>query len=636
MLRVACVAALVLAGLGLGAEESGGIYDLGEVRVEAAASPLALAPAGSIDVISEKEIGASGASTAADLVEGRVGSFVSALGAAGALASPSLRGSSANQVLLIVDGVRWNDARQGGADLSSIPAQTIERIEILRGGASATYGPDALGGVIVVTTKRAAPGALSIAAENRSYPGSVVAGKVLGIVDEQGVSADAGFRAGLAEVSIAASATRAANAFPYGAAAGGTAFREHSAQEGGQASIGARMPAGPGMARAAISGSYRRLEVPGLASSPVEAEQGNLGMGGSLGWSSDALASGDLFLDAGFHAGWSRLTYDDPDAFFPSHDIHILADVGFDLRSSYILGEGLDLGAGLSALYEAADSTAFVASAGGQPSRLSVGAYLAPTFVLAERLKLVPALRYDWNDDYPAGLSGSAGLIWRPLDALELRLTGGNSYRAPTFNELFWPYEAAWNYVGNPELRPETAWTGELGALVGLGGLELGLSAFARYVDDLIVYGNDGIHDTMLNMQTALVPGVDASFEFESGPFRLAADYQFLYPLNLTGGKAISEAARILSMSTHKADLKAGLSFPSWEAAAEARWWSDRVVSAGELAGAIVVDVRGTLSLGGGFSLSLAAENLLDARYETQAGYPMPGLSIKTALRAKL
>lgn len=74
--------------------------------------------------------------------------------------SPILQGLSGNQVLLLVDGARMNDATtRNGVNqmLNGIEPATVERIEVLRGPRPVLYGSDALGGVVLVWTKRRAP-----------------------------------------------------------------------------------------------------------------------------------------------------------------------------------------------------------------------------------------------------------------------------------------------------------------------------------------------------------------------------------------------------------------------------------------------------------------------------------------------
>ncbi|HSG48974.1 MAG TPA: TonB-dependent receptor plug domain-containing protein, partial [Longimicrobiales bacterium] len=71
-----------------------------------------------------------------------------------AQADLSIRGSTFEQVLVLVDGVRMSDPQTGHFDLDlTVPLDRVERIEILRGPASAVHGADAVGGVVNVVTK---------------------------------------------------------------------------------------------------------------------------------------------------------------------------------------------------------------------------------------------------------------------------------------------------------------------------------------------------------------------------------------------------------------------------------------------------------------------------------------------------
>ena len=110
-----------------------------------------------VDVITRAAIAASPARTIADLLASSVG--VDVYSRSAAQADISMRGSTADQILLLVDGVRVSDVQSShyATDLT-VPLDAIERIEILRGVASAVYGPGAVGGVINIVTRRSARG----------------------------------------------------------------------------------------------------------------------------------------------------------------------------------------------------------------------------------------------------------------------------------------------------------------------------------------------------------------------------------------------------------------------------------------------------------------------------------------------
>lgn len=91
----------------------------------------------------------------ADLLEGTPGVFVRRFGGPGERSEVSIRGSTGAQVVVLLDGVRLNSAQSGTVDLSTIPLDLIERIEVTRGGGGVQTGSDAIGGVVNLVTKRA-------------------------------------------------------------------------------------------------------------------------------------------------------------------------------------------------------------------------------------------------------------------------------------------------------------------------------------------------------------------------------------------------------------------------------------------------------------------------------------------------
>ena len=121
-------------------------------RFETEASSL---PFG-VSVITKEDIARAGVSTVNEAVikllgiPGRIDYY------GGGNYSLDLRGfgetAGSNQVV-IVDGIRMNEADQGGTRLAGIAINTVERIEVLRGSGSVLYGEGATGGVIVITTK---------------------------------------------------------------------------------------------------------------------------------------------------------------------------------------------------------------------------------------------------------------------------------------------------------------------------------------------------------------------------------------------------------------------------------------------------------------------------------------------------
>ncbi len=142
-----------------------------EVRVRLAASQEAV-PAGEVTVTGERERArdVEQAPTFATVIEapafqGRTTSLpevlaevagvqVQSLGGLGSFSTISIRGSSAEQVQVYLDGVLLNTALGGGVNLSDIPASEVERVEVYRGRAPLWSGGEGMGGVVHIRTWR--------------------------------------------------------------------------------------------------------------------------------------------------------------------------------------------------------------------------------------------------------------------------------------------------------------------------------------------------------------------------------------------------------------------------------------------------------------------------------------------------
>ncbi len=121
------------------------IYRLSDTRVYGQYLP---AVAGDLKIINRKEIRELGVNTVAEVLEQVEGVYVQETGPAGGRVEVSIRGCDPKHVLVLFDGQRINAAGNGTADLGTVPLEMVEKVEIYRGGQSARFGPDALGGVV--------------------------------------------------------------------------------------------------------------------------------------------------------------------------------------------------------------------------------------------------------------------------------------------------------------------------------------------------------------------------------------------------------------------------------------------------------------------------------------------------------
>ncbi len=125
------------------------IYELPEREVRAPAPPVETA---AITVITRDDIEESDAVDVGEVLSDVPGVYVRESGPSGGKTLISIRGSEAKHVLVLLDGQRLTGAGNGDGDVSTIPIEMVEKIEVYRGGESARYGTDAVGGVINIIT----------------------------------------------------------------------------------------------------------------------------------------------------------------------------------------------------------------------------------------------------------------------------------------------------------------------------------------------------------------------------------------------------------------------------------------------------------------------------------------------------
>lgn len=149
-------------------------------------------------ILSAADLERLGAATAADALRFVPGTVVQEYGAYGSLATVALRGASTSQTLILINGLPANEPDTGSFDFSTLPASTIDHIEVVQGGSSTLYGSAAMGGVINIVTKEPVSAGSATAIAQWGYRGEFTRGlgvtlgaqNFLGRVDVQTVSAN--------------------------------------------------------------------------------------------------------------------------------------------------------------------------------------------------------------------------------------------------------------------------------------------------------------------------------------------------------------------------------------------------------------------------------------------------------------
>jgi outer membrane cobalamin receptor len=119
--------------------------------------------------ITRDQIQRSGRQDLGAVLQDQAGVLVVSTGGPGAPSHLSIRGSSANEILVLVDGVPINSPLTGEADLSIVPLSEIERVTVLRGAQSSRWGGRAMAGVVLIETRRPAIPEAELDASAASY-----------------------------------------------------------------------------------------------------------------------------------------------------------------------------------------------------------------------------------------------------------------------------------------------------------------------------------------------------------------------------------------------------------------------------------------------------------------------------------
>jgi outer membrane cobalamin receptor len=606
-------------------------------------------------VVSGEEL--AGAISAAEALGRAAGVSVKDNGTAGSIQQVSLRGSIPAQVLVLVDGVRLNDNRQGPPDLSQIPVENIERIEIVRGGTSALYGADAVAGVVNIITKDKSADRfrLSIASggylprDAVEYDGAVetpVAANYLDLVDTQKVGAQFSQSVGSTDLLVTSSFTRAANGYVWYDDKVLKDFRRrfNSGLLEGDISASLTAPAGEGRTGLKLQASYADAQVPGdLSYVLTQAEQRAMSFQAQAFFQTPRLFSQLLSMDARLYYKHSRLEYEDP--VYSTDDNHRLHTVGLEAFQKLAVTRWLQAVYGGNMLLDVADSTLI-----GNKNRISGGVFLELPIYIG-LLTLTPMARYDLYSDFPASLTYKLAVVAGFSENISLKASVARSYRAPTLNDLYWtdPWAMA---AGNPDLRPETGYTGELGLTVIADNLEANLFGFVRYVRDGIQWQDQdpdpdpfAYFGVPVNVGEELFPGVEADISLRLLPgLRLSGGYTFLYSFLLEGAAAsysFGDDKRAIYSPVHKADLALSYERGRTRLGVEVQYVGERFTDeanteAGRLEPHVLLAAEARQGLNDHLSLTLVGKNLLNQIYQTAFRYPMPPLSIWVSAELRL
>lgn len=563
-------------------------------------------------VLTEKEIRDSQAVDLPTLLRSEAGFEMAQTGGIGAVPSPlSLRGNSSARTLVLIDGVRIEDAGVGSTALQHLMLDQIERVEIVRGNVSSLYGSNAVGGVIQVFTRRGqgapAPSASIMAGSRNTSDVHVSYG------------GEIGNPRGETRFSLAASRfdTRGFSAIDPAQAPLANPDPDGYRNESLSFSASRRVSSAHELGVALFStAAWIDYDQPGFAL-PSDRHRSNQDLSMLQGW-----------WEARFLEAWkSRLTAaenkdhrtDTLNGAFSNSANTRTRQLIWDNEVRVAPPHAFTLG--LEGRNQTLDSAS---SFGGSPLReRDVSAGRVGYLGRLGAHNVQANYRYEDYSDFGAEGSYYLGYGYDLTRAWRLTLSQGTAFRAPTFLDL----DPAF---GNPSLQPERSKTNELGVQWASGPHRLRVVLFDTEYKDAIVLDSLFIPQ---NVQTAANEGIEASYSGVLAGVDLRASLTLQDPVeqDRTGSapqQALHRAKKLAALSAFRGfgALRLGV---DWRSSGERRGQSlnDSTVTVFEPAYS-VLNLLARYQLSKNIYFAARLENALDEDYRLVSGYNTAGRGV--------
>ncbi|MDI6792775.1 MAG: TonB-dependent receptor [bacterium] len=584
-----------------------GTVELGEIVVTAGRRPQLLANVPvSTTTVTRKDIEAANALDVAEAIQQTAGVKVDSYGAMGAAATVTLRGSSAKQVLVLVDGMPLNTASLGIADLSMYPTDNIEKIEVVRGPFSALYGANALGGVVNIITQ--------------SVPEKQRVGLSASYGQDQTQVYQLSYGDKLSDMGyfLTLSHNRSEG------------HRENSDCQWYQFTGKLDYDFGNGSEFSLSTGhSEQEKGVPGSTSwSSPNARQDDKRSWADLTYKRSGGRS-NLILKTYLNRDWGN--YRNPDSWGgPTDDVNINSRLGLNLQQDINLKETNIFTWGIDVQNDRAD----IGAIGEEKKLNNYAVYVQDELNLLDSaddlLLIMPGLRYDHHDIYGNQINPRLSCLFQLSEQTDLRASCGRAFRAPTVNDLYWPS------AGNPDLKPEKSFGYEIGIehLFNFGLLSRA-TLFRSMAKELIQWAEDatGVWRPE-NVSKAEISGVEAEARMKlPGNISAGITYTYLEATDKETDKYLRYKPR------HKAELSLGYENASGLKINISADHTDSVFSdksnTEKLDRYTLLNARISQQLGQNVELFCSGKNLLDEEYQIYKDYPMPGLTVSGGIKAK-
>jgi len=617
--RRSAAGALLLAAASAGAQ----VQSLDEVLVTATRTEQKLdSTLPSSTVITRSQIEQSQTTGLIELLGRQAGVEFARTGGPGSQASVFMRGTNSSQTLVLIDGVRLNTALTGAAALGGIALDSIERIEIVRGNLSSLYGSEAIGGVIQVFTRGADRSGVEIGGEagsGRSWSANAMAAQRF---EGGSVAASAAVRS-----TSPFSAIDTAQVIPGPFAPGANADIDGNRNINGSLRMQGRL--GVFDLAASLWGSRNETDFDNTSDGPsaLQHETSNQ----SAMQASAAFSPLDgLRLQLALAGSNDDTRNESTEPFSFDNSRFEASNRSAALSAQWRFAEGFETTAAYEFLRQEGASTAYDPDFAGTLTEFSrrVNSFRLGATGNRGRHHLQANVRHDDYSDFGNATTGLAAYGFDLDPRWRLSLQWANAFRAPSFNDLYFPF------FGNPNLAAERSRGGEVALRYGGDDATMRLAVFRNRTTDLIVF--DPATQMAGNIARADIDGAELIATARIADWNLQGD------ASVTRSEDSATGERLLRRAPYKLHFAASRSYGPFDGLFEVTWNGERydsdinTFSRTRLGSYTLARVALAWRASDKVKLTLRIENLFDSEYELVDGYNTAGLSAFAGVQLRL
>ncbi|MDM8565679.1 TonB-dependent receptor [Candidatus Halobeggiatoa sp. HSG11] len=557
---------------------------LPEVTVTATRSAQT-SPLASVSIITRDDIVKSQAVSIFDILHGIPGLDIVNHGGLGQPTSIFMRGTESDHILVLIDGIKVGSATTGSMAFEHLPVSQIERIEIVRGPRSSLYGSEAIGGVIQIFTR---------------HGKKPQAESSIGIGSDNTYRVTTGF-SGATENSWL------------------SLYADHLKTDGFNAckySCFAFEPDDDGYENTSFSTKFghnfadtANVEVHALRTKGYTQFDSSFNNQADftqqvIGIKADYIANDWWLLNLNIGESQDKYEQSAQNYFNTTRTVYGLQNKFFFAEQELIIGyeeQTDDVG---SHVYYAIDSLT---------NKGLFAEYQADLF----GIDLLVGLREDDNEQFGKHTTKNISLGYALGSTTRLIASYGTAFKAPSFNELYFP-----NY-GNSKLVPEESESYEVGLIGKQQNYNWSINAYKTLIDKLIATNFDSVTNSYFadNINKVKIVGMDGAINWHQGNWEFNTKVSWLKPEDDTTGNLLPRRAE-KSINVELAEKRGPMRLSINVLAHSYRY--DNANNTNRLAGYGIVNLAGEYNFNKNLALRMRLENMLGKDYETAYSYNTP------------